>query len=166
MEPNGSPLGPEILPKSRKSQTKALEALITKNSEKQLEKVSLQTPPFPLKSSKIIGGWIKNRRSSNCLFLDFGCPPWPFFGSFFSNVGHKSSTRTVERHCEKNPKNSHAIISLFTEKGSNKQQLFGHGNLVFLRPRNKFEKSDIVSQKWCPNGIQLVPKTPWNPKKL
>ena len=49
MKPNGSPLGPEILPKSIKSQTKALEALITKSSEKLLEKVSLQTPPGPHK---------------------------------------------------------------------------------------------------------------------
>ena len=52
MEPNGSPLGPEILPKSIKSQTKALEALTTKDSERQLEKVSLQTPPGPLNQAK------------------------------------------------------------------------------------------------------------------
>ena len=74
MEPNGPPLGPEILPKSIKSQTKALEALITKNSEKQLEKVSLQTPPGPLKSCKFIVGCVKNRRSLNQVFLDLKCP--------------------------------------------------------------------------------------------
>ena len=74
LEPNGSPLGPEILPKSIKSQTKALEALITKSSEKLLEKVSLQTPPGPLKSSKIMVGCVKNRRSLYQVFLGLRCP--------------------------------------------------------------------------------------------
>ena len=68
------PLGPEILPKSIKSQTKALEALITKSSEKLLEKVSLQTPPGPLKSSKIMVGCVKNRRSLYQAFLGLRCP--------------------------------------------------------------------------------------------
>ena len=159
MEPNGSPLGPEILPKSIKSQTKALEALITKNSEKLLEKVSLQTPPGPLKSSKIIVGCVKNRRSLYQVFLGLRCPSWPPFGSIFSELGHKSSMRTVKSHCEKTLKNTHTILSRFYTKKLQKGLTLWPGDGAFLRPEKHFERNHTFSQKWCPNGPHLGPKT-------
>ena len=133
MEPKGSPLGPEIHQKSIKSQMKALEALITKNSEKQLEKVSLQTPPGPPKSRTFIVGCVKNRRSRNQVFLDLRCPFWVPFGSIFPEFGHKNSMRTGKRHCEKTPENTAAIIMWFYEKKI--QVGWGiHRQTVFFEP--------------------------------
>ena len=146
MEPNGPPLGPEILPKSIKSQTKALEALITKNSEKQLEKVSLQTPPGPLKSSKFIVGCVKNRRSPNCVFLDLRCPSWPPFGSILVELGHKSSMKTIKRHCEKTPKNTEAIISLFYEKRVQMGLVFHRESVFFWGPKTILKESHLFLQ--------------------
>ena len=158
MEPNGSPLGPEILPKSIKSQTKALEALITKSSEKLLEKVSLQTPPGPLKSSKIMVGCVKNRRSLYQVFLGLRCPSWPPFGSIFSELGHKSSMRTVKSHCEKTLKNTHTILSRFYTKKLQKGVTLWPGDGAFSRPEKHFERNHTFSQKWCPNVPNWVPK--------
>ena len=160
MEPNGSPLGPEILPKSIKSQTKALEALITKKSQKQVGKVSLQTLPGPLKSSRFLVGCVKNRRSLNQVFLDLRCPSWPPFGSIFSELGHKSSMRTVKKHCGKTPENTEAIISLFYEKRV-QMRLFFHRESVFLKPQNNFGKITCffkMISKWTPNGSQNLMK--------
>ena len=68
-----TPAGSRNPPKIYKISNKIIEALLTNTSEKQLETVSLQSPPGPLKSSKFIVECVKNGRSPNCTFLALRC---------------------------------------------------------------------------------------------